>query len=68
MRKAAKSSIQKRNRSPDDGWELVGDRRKNVVNKDDTESDEESSESEKELCVSEMMQECAENAMKIHEE
>lgn len=68
LKKAAKTSAVRKNRSPDDGWELVGDRRKNVINKENIELDDESSASEQELCVSEMMQECAANAMKIYEE
>ena len=68
LKKAAKSSAVRKNRSPDDGWELVGDRRKNVIHKEDIDLYEESSASEQELCVSEMMQECAANAMKIYEE
>ena len=67
LRIAAKKSAHKRNRSPDDGFQLVGDRRRNV-NVIAPEDSDESSEGEKELSVTEMMEECKDNAMRIHKE
>lgn len=65
LKLAARNSVHRRNRSPDDGFQLVGDRRKNVM-KVALPSDNESSEAEENLSVSEMMQECKNNAMRIH--
>ena len=67
LRLAAKHSAHKRNRSPDDGFQLVGDRRKNV-NVIAAEDSDASSDAEKELSVTEMMEECKNNAMRIHKE
>jgi len=66
LRIAAKSSIQKRNRSPDDGFQLVGDRRKNV-NKVAVEEDSESTEGE-DRSVTNLLSEAKRNAAALYEE
>lgn len=66
LRIAAKNNTQKRNRSPDDGFQLVGDRRKNV-NKVAAEDSDESSEAE-DRSVTNLLSEAKRNAAALYEE
>lgn len=60
------NSTHKRNRSPDDGFQLVGDRRRNISKVADVQ--ESSSEEDCDLNVSEMCDKATKNAYGIHKE
>merc|ERR1712060_790906 len=66
LRAAAKNSTHKRNRAPDDGFQLVGDRRRNVCKVADLE--ESSSNEEQDLNISEMCSIAKKNAYEIHKQ
>ena len=60
------NSTHKRNRSPDDGFQLVGDRRHNVGKVAEVAQLESSSEEDDDLDISEMVSVAKKNAMAIH--
>lgn len=66
LRKAALTSTHKRNRSPDDGFQLVGDRRRNVGKI--AQPVETSSDDENDLNISEMCTIAQKNAYELHKE
>ena len=67
MKAAAKNSTHKRNRSPDDGFQLVGDRRHNVgKTSEDMEEFGTSSDENQDLNISEMCSIAKKNAYEIH--
>ena len=65
LREAAQNSSHKRNRSPDDGFQLVGDRRHNICKVADVEQ-ESSSDEEQDLNISEICSIAKKNALDIH--
>ena len=66
LKVAAKDAAYKRNRSPDDGFQLVGDRRKHV--NQPTPNDDESSPEEDELSISQMVDAAKKNAAELHDQ
>ena len=66
LKVAAKDAVYKRNRSPDDGFQLVGDRRRHV--NQPTPAEDESSPEEDELSISEMVAVAKKNAADLEDE
>ena len=68
LKVAAKNSTHKRNRSPDDGFQLVGDRRHNVSKVAEEELGASSSDEAQDLNISEMCSIAKKNAYEIHKD
>merc|ERR1712226_1477230 len=68
LKAAAKNSTHKRNRSPDDGFQLVGDRRRNVGKVAEVDAEATSSDEDQDLNISEMCSIAKKNAYELHKE